>query len=136
MNTEKINKMLPKKNNKIPNIKIGDKVTLGLRIKEKDKERVQLFKGMVIAQNGSGQTKSITVRKISYGIGVEKIIPIYSEMVDHIKVESHSKVRRSKLYYMRERIGKKAMKLKSGASIEATKTETQKDNESDKENKK
>lgn len=96
---------------KRPDIKVGDTVKMHLRIKEGDKERIQVFQGLLIAISGSGINKTATVRKISYGVGVEKIIPIFSPLLDKIEVIKRGKVRRSKLYFMRERVGKKALKV-------------------------
>lgn len=98
-------------NTSIPKITVGDKVSVSFKIIEKDKERVQLFKGLVIAENGSGKNKTITVRKVSYGIGVEKVFPLNCPSIQKIELSSKGTVRRSKLYYMRDRIGKKAMKI-------------------------
>lgn len=94
-----------------PKITIGDKVAVGFKIVEKDKERVQEFKGLVIAENGSGKNKTITVRKISYGVGVERVFALNCPSIDKVELVSKGTVRRSKLYYMRDRIGKKAMKI-------------------------
>jgi len=98
-------------------IKVGDKIDVGIKIKEGDKERTQSYKGLVIAINGKGDSKTVTVRKISYGIGVEKIFPFNSPKVNYMKVISRGKVRRSKIYYMRDRIGKKAMKIKNEIKV-------------------
>ncbi|HOU75664.1 MAG TPA: 50S ribosomal protein L19 [Candidatus Dojkabacteria bacterium] len=92
-------------------ITVGDKVTVSFKIVEKDKERIQLFKGLVIAENGSGKNRSITVRKVSYGVGVERVFPLNCPSVEKVELVSKGTVRRSKLYYMRDRIGKKAMKI-------------------------
>ena len=94
-----------------PEIDVGDTVELYLKIKEGNKERVQVFKGLIIAIKGVGLNRNLVVRKISYGIGVEKIVPLHSPTLDKVKIVKKGKVRRSKLYYMRERIGKRAMKV-------------------------
>ena len=86
----------------------GDQVRVHVRIVEGDKERIQVFEGVVIAIRGRGARASFTVRKVSYGVGVERIFPLQSPSVDKIEVVSSGKVRRAKLYYLRERTGKKA----------------------------
>ncbi len=91
--------------------KVGDTIKVHVLIKEGDKERIQIFKGDVIARRGSGLGATFTVRKISYGIGVERIFPLHSKMVKKIEVIRHGKVRRAKLYYLRDLKGK-AAKLK------------------------
>jgi large subunit ribosomal protein L19 len=94
---------------KLPNIKVGSTVSVHQRIKEGGKERVQIFEGLVIKTNsGHGADKSITVRKIIDGIGVEKIFPLYSPNIVKIMPKKESKIRRAKLYYMRKRSGKSA----------------------------
>lgn len=96
---------------KRPDVKVGDTVRLHLRIKEGNKERVQVFEGVVVAMNGSGMSKSITVRKISYGVGVERIVPFHSDTLDKIEIVKRGKVGRSKLYYLRGRVGRRALKV-------------------------
>jgi len=91
----------------IPEFRSGDTVRVNSKIQEEGKTRLQAFEGMVIRMKGSGLRKSFTVRRISYGEGVEKTFPIHSPMVDSIKVVRKGKVRRAKLYYLRDRIGKK-----------------------------
>lgn len=91
--------------------KVGDTVKVHVLIREGDKERIQVFKGDVIAKRGSGMGATFTVRKISYGIGVERIFPLHSRMVKKVEVVRHGKVRRAKLYYLRQLKGK-AAKLK------------------------
>jgi len=92
----------------IPPFRIGDTVRVSMRIKEGDKERFQPFEGIVIARRGSGSRETFTVRKISYGIGVERIFPIHSPLIDKIDVLKEGAVRRAKLYYLRGRKGKSA----------------------------
>jgi len=92
----------------IPQFKAGDTVAVHYKVKEGNKERIQIFEGVVIRVNGGGIAKTFTVRKISSGIGVERIIPINSPMIDKIVVLKIGKVRRSKLYYLRGLSGKKA----------------------------
>lgn len=98
---------------KVPKVKVGDRVKVNIKIEEKGKSRIQTFEGIVIAMKGNGITKTITVRKISYGVGVEKIFPIYSPSIDSIEIVKRGDVRRSKLYYMRQRVGKRSMKIKN-----------------------
>jgi large subunit ribosomal protein L19 len=94
-----------------PQISIGDTVKVHVKIKEGDRERIQVFEGTIIARRGSGISESFTVRRLSYGGGVERVFPIHSPHVDKVEVVRHGKVRRSKLYYLRDRVGKSA-KLK------------------------
>lgn len=91
-----------------PQFRSGDNVIVSYKIKEGEKERVQSFRGDVIQIKGEGSTKTFTVRKISNGVGVERIFPFASPAVDDIKILKRGKVRRSKLYYLRELVGKKA----------------------------
>jgi large subunit ribosomal protein L19 len=86
----------------------GDTVAVHQKIREGDKERIQVFQGVVISQRGSGTGETFTVRKISSGIGVEKVFPLHSPNIEKIKRVRSGKVRRAKLYYMRDRYGKKA----------------------------
>ena len=94
---------------------VGDNVKIHVKIKEGDKERVQVFPGMVIAKDGGGATETFTVRRISHGVGVERVFPVHSPYIAKIDVESSSKVCRAKLYYTRKLTGKKA-RLKSEKS--------------------
>lgn len=116
MNTEKINKVTQKfyKTENVEEFRVGDTIEVVTIIRDGDKQRKQIFKGLVIAIKGSGLGKTFTVRKISYGVGVEKIFPIHSPNVASVKVIKHGKPRRSKLYFMRERVGKLALKVKPG----------------------
>jgi large subunit ribosomal protein L19 len=91
-----------------PDFVVGDTIRVHYKIKEGGKERVQLFTGTVIARKGSATTESITVRRISYGEGVERVFPLNSPNLDKIEIERHGKVRRAKLYYLRDLAGKKA----------------------------
>ena len=95
----------------IPAFNVGDTVRIGVNIREGDKERVQSFEGTVIARKGSGVSETFTVRRVSYGVGVERVFPLHSPNVKGITVIRPGKVRRSKLYYLRDRVGK-AAKLK------------------------
>ena len=94
------------------NFRIGDMVRVHYRIVEGKTERIQVYEGLVIALNNSGIRRSVTVRKISYGVGVERIFPVNSPRVEKFEVVRRGKVRRAKLYYMRSRVGKRAMKVK------------------------
>ncbi|MCC7289796.1 50S ribosomal protein L19 [bacterium] len=96
---------------KRPEVKVGDTVKLSMKIKEGDKSRTQMFEGVVIQKRGSGIDSTITVRKISYGVGVEKIVPMHSPALGKIEVVKRGKVRKSKLYFMKSRIGKRALKI-------------------------
>ena len=93
-------------NKKLPEIYVGDTVRVGVRISEGNKERVQPYEGVVIAKRHGGLNKTITVRRIFQGIGVERIFLVHSPQVASIKVERRGKVRRAKLFYLRERVGK------------------------------
>ncbi|MDO9442768.1 MAG: 50S ribosomal protein L19 [Beijerinckiaceae bacterium] len=92
----------------IPAFQPGDTVIVNVKVKEGERARVQAYEGVCIARNGGGLNESFTVRKISYGEGVERVFPIYSPMIDSIKVVRRGKVRRAKLYYLRDRRGKSA----------------------------
>lgn len=87
---------------------IGDYVKVHLKIKEGNRERIQIFEGTVIAKKGGGLKETFTVRKISYGVGVERVLPLHSPKIDKIEVVRKGKVRRAKLYYLRDRVGKAA----------------------------
>ena len=91
-----------------PVFEIGDTVRLDVKIREGERERIQAFEGTVIAIKGSGVSKTFTVRRVSYGVGVERVFPIHSPNVAAVKVIRHGKVRRTKLYYLRNRVGKAA----------------------------
>jgi large subunit ribosomal protein L19 len=93
---------------KIPEFQPGDTVIVNVKVKEGERTRVQAYEGVCIARTGGGLQESFTVRKISYGEGVERVFPIYSPMIDSIKVVRRGKVRRAKLYYLRDRRGKSA----------------------------
>ncbi len=96
---------------KRPDVMVGDTVKLYMKVKEGAKERIQMYEGVVIAINGSGINTNITVRKISYGIGVEKIVPLHSPVLSKIEIVKRGTVRRSKLYFLRDRVGKRALKI-------------------------
>ena len=98
----------------IPPFNVGDTVSVNMKIKEGEKERVQTFTGIVIGRRGSGTRETFMVRKISYGIGVEKVFPVLSPLIESIKVMKQGEVRRAKLYYLRGKKGK-AAKVKEKA---------------------
>jgi large subunit ribosomal protein L19 len=87
---------------------IGDLVSVHVKIREGEKERVQVFKGTVIARDGGGSTETFTVRRVSYGVGVERVFPVHSPFVTKIDVDRSAHVRRAKLYFLRKRVGKQA----------------------------
>ncbi len=92
----------------IPNFQSGDSVRVHVRIKEGNKERLQIFEGIVIARKHGGARETMTVRKVSFGVGVERIFPLNATIIDHIDVIRRGKVRRAKLYYLRNLRGKAA----------------------------
>ena len=94
--------------NEVTNVQIGDTVRVHVKVKEGSRERIQVFEGTVIAKKHGGIEETITVRRISYGVGVEKVFPVHSPSIDHIEVVRNGKVRRAKLYYLRGRVGKGA----------------------------
>jgi large subunit ribosomal protein L19 len=96
----------------IPSFKVGDTVKVHTRVVEGDKERIQLFVGIVIGRKGIGLNANFTVRRISYGEGVERVFPVHSPRISKIEVEKPGRVRRAKLNYLRDRIGKQAMTVK------------------------
>src|SRR6478609_8852059 len=95
-------------NRELPDFEPGDTVLVNVKVVEGDKSRVQAYEGVCIARAGRGINQSFTVRKISYGEGVERVFPLYSPMIDSIKLVRRGKVRRAKLYYLRDRRGKSA----------------------------
>ena len=95
-----------------PKFEVGDTVRVDVRIKEGDKERIQAFEGTVIAKKHGGISETFTVRRISYGVGIERVFPVNSPFVEKVTVVRSGKVRRAKLFYLRERTGK-AAKVKS-----------------------
>ena len=95
-------------NREIPDFEPGDTVLVNVKVKEGERSRVQAYEGVCIARAGSGLNQNFTVRKISYGEGVERVFPLYAPMIDSIKVVRRGKVRRAKLYYLRGLRGKKA----------------------------
>lgn len=105
--------------NKIPELKVGNTVRVHVRIKEGNKERIQVFEGIIIKKQGGGVNATFTVRRISYGVGVEKTFLVHSPMIEKVELVRVGKARRAKLYYLRDRVGKAAKtKEKIGARIE------------------
>jgi large subunit ribosomal protein L19 len=105
---------------KRPDVRVGDTVRLHLKIKEAGKERIQVFEGVVIAIKGSGLSKNLVARKISYGVGVEKIVPFHAPALEKIEIVKRGSVRKSKLYYLRGRVGKRALKAGETTNIYLT----------------
>ena len=95
----------------LPELKIGDTVKVYFKVREGTRERVQMFEGTIIKKRGAGISETFTVRRISYGVGVERVFPVNSPKIDKIEVSRTGKVRRAKLYYLRDRVGK-ATKVK------------------------
>ena len=91
-----------------PEVEIGDTVKVHLKVKEGNRERVQIFEGTVIAKKHGGIEETFTVRRVSYGVGVEKVFPVHSPAIEKVELVRHGKVRRAKLYYLRDRVGKAA----------------------------
>lgn len=97
----------------VASFNVGDTVKVHCRVVEGGKERVQIFAGLVIAKGGSGINSAFTVRKISYGEGVERVFPLHTPRIAKIEVSNKGKVRRAKLHYLRDRVGKRALLVKS-----------------------
>ena len=112
----------------LPKFAIGDTVKVSVKIREGNKERLQAYAGIVIARDGHGATETFTVRRISHGVGVERVFPVHAPAVAKLEVEGSGHARRAKLYYLRERTGKQAKlraKARSGAqAVPATVPET------------
>ena len=92
----------------LPEMNVGDTVRVHVKIQEGSRERIQVFEGTIIAKKHGGIEETVTVRRVSYGIGVEKVFPVHSPSIDHFEVVRNGKVRRAKLYYLRGRVGKGA----------------------------
>ena len=92
----------------VGNFSVGDTVKVSVNIREGERERIQMFEGTVIAKRGSGVAETFTVRRVAYGVGVERVFPLHSPNVKDVQVVRYGKVRRSKLYYLRDRVGKAA----------------------------
>ncbi len=91
-----------------PAIRVGDVVKVHVKIREGERERIQVFEGTIIARKGAGVSETFTVRRVSYGVGVERVFPVNSPNVAKVETVRHGRVRRSKLYYLRDRVGKAA----------------------------
>jgi large subunit ribosomal protein L19 len=102
---------------KRPDVKVGDSVKVHVKIDPTDESRIQIFEGNVIAVKGTGLDKTITVRKVSYGVGVERIFPYHSPVVAKIEVVKRGTPKRSKLYYLRNRVGRMAMRISSHSDV-------------------
>ena len=114
MNQELLNKIESEQLRKDPlQFNVGDSVKVHTKVVEGEKERIQVFAGLVIGRRGHGINETFTVRRISYGEGVERVFPINSPRIEKVVVDRHGKVRRAKLNYLRERIGKKALAVKA-----------------------
>jgi len=100
----------------LPELKIGDTVKVFFKVREGTRERVQMFEGTIIKKRGTGVSETFTVRRISYGVGVERVFPVNSPKIDKIDVSRTGKVRRAKLYYLRDRVGK-ATKVKEKIEV-------------------
>ena len=100
--TEKYKKAEP------PVVEVGDTVRVHIKVKEGNRERIQVFEGTVIAKKHGGLEETFTVRRVSYGVGVEKVFPVHAPSIEKIETVRHGKVRRAKLYYLRDRVGKSA----------------------------
>lgn len=99
----------------VASFNVGDTIKVHCRVVEGGKERVQIFAGLVIAKGGSGINSAFTVRKISYGEGVERVFPLHTPRIAKIEVTNKGKVRRAKLHYLRDRVGKRALLVKSAS---------------------
>ena len=91
-----------------PEVQVGDTIRVHLKVKEGNRERIQVFEGTVIAKKHGGIAETFTVRRVSYGVGVEKVFPLHSPVIEKIETVRSGKVRRAKLYYLRDRVGKSA----------------------------
>lgn len=108
MNTMEVFNQKNMKQDNVPTAQIGDTVRVHVKIKEGSRERIQVFEGTVIAKKHGGIAETITVRRVSFGVGVEKVFPLHAPTVEKIELVRHGKARRSKLYYLRDRVGKSA----------------------------
>ena len=108
MNTKILDKIDQEQKRKeaLPEFRVGDSLRIHVKIKEGDKERIQLYSGTVIARDGEGASETFTVRRVSYGEGIERVFPINSPSIAKIEIEKSGRVRRAKLYYLRDRTGK------------------------------
>ena len=99
--------------------KVGDGVKVHVRVREGEKERIQIFGGIVIARKGSGVHETFSVRRIASGVGVERVFPVHSPLIDKVEVDRESVTMRARMYYLRDRIGKEANKVKEKGLFEA-----------------
>lgn len=120
--TEKIEQAFLKK--KLPEFRPGDTIRVFAKVKEGEKERLQAFEGVVLRKRGEGTKATMTVRKVSYGVGVERIFPLHSPTIDRVEVIQRGRARRARLYYLRERKGKKARLAQKGETLRAQATST------------
>ena len=104
----------------LPPFKVGDGVRVHTKVREGEKERIQVFAGIVIARKGHGIHETFTVRRISYGEGVEKVFPVHSPNIDKIEIDRESETMRARLYYLRDRVGKKAVQVKERRTTDRT----------------
>lgn len=100
----------------LPALDVGNYVKVHVKVKEGNRERLQVFEGTIIGKKGEGLKETFTVRRISYGVGVERIFPVHSPKIDHVEVVRKGQIRRAKLYYLRERVGK-ASKVKEKLDV-------------------
>ena len=114
INAEQVAKLTEGKT--IPTFQPGDTVIVNVKVKEGERSRVQAYEGVCIARNGGGLHQAFTVRKISYGEGVERVFPLHTPRIAKIEVTNRGKVRRAKLHYLRERVGKRALLVKSAGN--------------------
>ncbi|KRQ86964.1 50S ribosomal protein L19 [Caloramator mitchellensis] len=98
--------------NDLPSFNVGDTIKVHVKVREGNRERIQVFEGLVLKRQNGGVRETFTVRRISYGVGVERTFPVHSPIIDKIEVVRRGKVRRAKLYYIRKKIGKAATRVK------------------------
>ena len=103
----------------IPAFRVGDTIKVHAKVVEGDKERIQIFEGVVIGRQGAGSREVVRVRKLSYGVGVERLFPVHSPMIDKIEIAKEGKIRRAKLYYLRDLRGKAARIKEKGRALAA-----------------
>ncbi len=126
MNVQLIEKIESEQFRKVSPFKVGDSVKVHTRVKEGDKERTQIYAGVVIGRRGRGLSETFTVRRISFGEGVERVFPINSPLVEKVSVERSGQVRRAKLYYLRGRKGKEALSVNAEKTEKNTKAKAKK----------
>jgi large subunit ribosomal protein L19 len=108
----------------VPEFSVGDTVKVHYKVVESGRERVQVFEGIVIGRKGKGLRETFTVRKVTFGISVERVFPVHSPRIQTLEIISHGKVRRAKLYYLREKVGKKS-RVKTRISARSVKKESE-----------